>query len=99
MIATALLPPSATYTDRLSRETTTPTGFGEGPGSCTVAMTAWVATLITETVPLISFVTYARRPSGANAAARGRTSTRKLATTVFVFVSITDTVLLVSAVT
>jgi hypothetical protein len=61
--------------------------------------TEWDATSTTLSVPLISLVTYARRPSGAKATARGRMSTRKFAATVSARVSMTETVLLVSAVT
>ena len=96
--ATACPPPSATKTRRESGETTTPTGF-DARSSGIVATTAWRPTSTTLTVAAISFVTYALRPSGAKATSRGRTSTRKLATTRSARVSITDTVLLVSAAT
>src|SRR5512132_2633250 len=75
-----------------------PTGLAPAL-SLKVRNTRWRDVSTTDIVPPISVVMYARRPSGENAAPRGRGSTRKLATTLLVVVSITDTVLLVSAVT
>ena len=54
---------------------------------------------ITNSVPLISLVTKARQPSGAQTAALGRMSTSRFATTESRRGSITETELLVSAVT
>jgi hypothetical protein len=54
---------------------------------------------MTVSVPPISALTYALRPSGENATARGRASTSTLPTTAPVRASITETLLLVSAVT
>ena len=95
---TVLAPPFATYTRFPSGEATTPTGFAASPIEM-VAVTSCVRVSTTLTEPPISAVTQARLPLGANAAARGRTSTRNDATTLSLRTSMTDTVLLVSAVT
>src|SRR3954469_22475690 len=73
--------PLATYTHLPSGETTTPTGFPWRRSSGIVVRMFRVLVSTTVSVPPISAVTYARLPSGEKATERGRTSTRKLATT------------------
>src|SRR5512132_194757 len=90
--------PFATYSVRPSGDGATPTGRAFA-GRAMAFITRCRSASTTDTVWPISAVTYARFPSGENAAARGLASTRKLATTLLDRVSITDTVLLVSAVT
>src|SRR5688572_7070633 len=67
------------------------TASGLAP-TTTVATTVFVAVAITDTVFEVTFVTYAKAPSGVTATAAGVTSTTTVATTVFVSVAITDTV-------
>ncbi len=57
----------------------------------TVATTAFVEVLITETVPALKLVTYALLPSGVTATANGPEPTGTVATTVLLAVSITET--------
>src|SRR3954468_24757644 len=77
----------------------TPTGLGRDVGNLIVAVISCERVSTTFTVPPISVVTQAYRPSGENAAARGRASTRTFAMTTPVGALMIDRLLLVSAVT
>ena len=57
-----------------------------------VAVTVFVAVSITDTVPEMKLVTYARVPSGRNATPPGLLPTAIVAITAFVAVLVTDTV-------
>src|SRR5215813_7013467 len=93
MIATSFEPPLATYTHLPLGWTTTPFGLGGvGRSILIVDTTAFLATSTTDTTPPISAVTNARRPSGVNAASRGRLPTRIVVNALSADVSITVTV-------
>src|SRR5205823_5704021 len=67
--------------------------------TCTVAITVFVAVLITDTVLSHLFATYTRDPSGVTATPMGRLPTATVSHTVFVEMSRTDTSLLSSLLT